>query len=84
MHFKILCNRKLLENVERLEKENKELKKQFNHLSKTQAQAKDVIDIEATRIKQLEQIIEGQKQIIESQKQTNLALIKRLKKINKR
>lgn len=43
------------------------------------AQAKDVIDIEATRkIKQLEQIIESQKQIIESQKQTNLALIKRL------
>lgn len=69
-----------------LEKENKELKKQVNHLSKTQARqfvdnqklqvkaekAKDVIDIEATRkIKQLEQIIE-------SQKQTNLALIKRL------
>lgn len=73
------ANNKLLEDVERLEKENKELKKQVNHLSKTQAQAKDVIDIEATRkIKQLEQIIEGQKQIIESQKQTNLALIKRL------
>ena len=73
------ANNKLIEDVERLEKENKELKKQVNHLSKTQAQAKDVIDIEATRkIKQLEQIIEGQKQIIESQKQTNLSLIKRL------
>lgn len=72
--------------AERLEKENKELKKQVNHLSKTQARqfvdnqklqvkaekAKDVVDIEAARkIKQLEQIIE-------SQKQTNLALIKRL------
>ena len=32
----------------------------------------------AEKIKQLEQIIEGQKQIIESQKQTNLSLIKRL------
>lgn len=55
--------------AERLEKENKELKKQVNHLSKTQARqfvdnqklqvkaekAKDVIDIEAARkIKQLE------------------------------
>lgn len=51
----------------------------WNTADKTQAQAKDVIDIEATRkIKQLEQIIEGQKQIIESQKQTNLSLIKRL------
>lgn len=80
------ANNKLLEDVERLEKENKELKKQVNHLSKTQARqfvdnqklqvkaekAKDVVDIEAARkIKQLEQIIE-------SQKQTNLALIKRL------
>ena len=32
----------------------------------------------AEKIKQLEQIIEGQKQIIESQKQTNLSLIRRL------
>lgn len=80
------ANNKLLEDVERLEKENKELKKQVNHLSKTQARqfvdnqklqvkaekAKDVVDITiAKKIKQLEQIIE-------SQKQTNLALIKRL------
>lgn len=55
--------------AERLEKENKELKKQVNHLSKTQARqfvdnqrlqvkaekAKDVVDIEAARkIKELE------------------------------
>lgn len=63
------ANNKLLEDVERLEKENKELKKQVNHLSKTQARqfvdnqklqvkaekAKDVVDIEAVRkIKELE------------------------------
>lgn len=63
------ANNKLLEDVERLEKENKELKKQVNYLSKTQARqfvdnqklqvkaekAKDVVDIEAARkIKELE------------------------------
>lgn len=63
------ANNKLLEDVERLKKENKELKKQVNHLSKTQARqfvdnqklqvkaekAKDVVDIEAARkIKELE------------------------------
>lgn len=63
------ANNKLLEDVERLEKENKELKEQVNHLSKTQARqfvdnqklqvkaekAKDVVDIEAARkIKELE------------------------------
>lgn len=63
------ANNKLLEDVERLEKENKELKKQVNHLSRTQARqfvdnqklqvkaekAKDVVDIEAARkIKELE------------------------------
>lgn len=63
------ANNKLLEDVERLEKENKELKRQVNHLSKTQARqfvdnqklqvkaekAKDVVDIEAARkIKELE------------------------------
>lgn len=80
------ANNKLIEDVERLEKEKKELKKQVNHLSKTQARqfvdnqklqvkaekAKDIVNIAtAKKIKQLEQIIE-------SQKQTNLALIKRL------
>lgn len=54
------ANNKLLEDVERLKKENKELKEQVNHLSKTQARqfvdnqklqvkAKDVVDIEAAR-----------------------------------
>lgn len=63
------ANNKLLEDVERLKKENKELKAQVNHLSKTQARqfvdnqklqvkaekAKDVVDIKAAKkIKQLE------------------------------
>lgn len=57
------ANNKLREDVERLEKENKELKRQVNHLSKTQARqfvdnqklqvkvqkAKDVIDIATAR-----------------------------------
>ena len=56
-------NNKLIEYVERLEKENIELKKQVNHLSKTQAQqfvdnqklqvkaekAKDVIDFASAK-----------------------------------
>ena len=60
---KELKNNKLHEDVERLEKENKELKRQVNHLSKTQARqfvdnqklqvkvqkAKDVIDIATVR-----------------------------------
>lgn len=66
------ANNKLLENVERLEKENKELKKQVNHLSKTQARqfmdnqklqvraekAKDVVDITtAKKIKQFKELL---------------------------
>lgn len=63
------ANNKLLEDVERLEKENKELKEKVNHLSKTQARqfmdnqklqvkaekAKDVVNLDvAKKIKQLE------------------------------
>ena len=63
---------KLLEDVERLEKENRELKKQINHLSKTQARqfmdnqklqvkaekAKDVVDITtAKKIKQFKELL---------------------------
>lgn len=66
------ANNKLLEDVERLEKENKELKKQVNHLSKTQARqfmdnqklqikaekAKDVVDIDtAKKIKQFKELL---------------------------
>ncbi len=66
------ANNRLLEDVERLEKENKELKKQVNHLSKTQARqfadnqklqvkaekAKDVVDITtAKKIKQFKDLL---------------------------
>lgn len=66
------ANNKLIEDVERLEKENKELKKQVNHLSKKQAQqfvdnqklqvkaekAKDVVDITtAKKIKQFKELL---------------------------
>lgn len=66
------ANNKLLEDVERLKKENKELKKQVNHLSKTQARqfmdnqklqikaekAADVVDITtAKKIKQFKELL---------------------------
>lgn len=66
------ANNRLLEDVERLEKENKELKKQVNHLSRTQARqfvdnqklqvkaekAKDVVDIAtAKKINQFKELL---------------------------
>lgn len=66
------ANNRLLEDVERLEKENKELKKQVNHLSKTQARqfvdnqklqvkaekAKDVVNLDtAKKIKQFKELL---------------------------
>ena len=73
------ANNKLLEDVERLEKENKELKKQVNHLSRTQARqfvdnqklqvkaekAKDVVNIDTARqIIQLKELLEDCRHII--------------------
>lgn len=78
------ANNKLLEDVERLEKENKELKKQVNHLSKTQARqfvdnqklqvkaekAKDVVNLDiARKIKKLEEKLEKTKQVLKDIKE---------------